>query len=260
MLIANDVGVRRGTRKLLDSVSISVTPGEVHVILGPNGAGKSTLLGVLAGDIKPDNGAVQLDQRALADWPLDALARRRAVLPQHESLRFGFTAAEVVSLGRLPWGEADSAAHRRIVDESLDMAGVLSLAHQRYPTLSGGERARVQFARVLAQLVGDTTEAPYLLLDEPTASLDLAHQYQCLRQLRRFAAAGGGVLAILHDPNQALAYADRVSLLQNGQLIATGAARDVLTAERLSALYGIELGMHRSDSGRELIAPLIRDF
>ncbi|MDB5971762.1 MAG: heme transporter ATP-binding protein [Hydrocarboniphaga sp.] len=261
MLAASQVSVHRGARLLLDSVSLSITPGEVHAVLGPNGAGKSTLLSVLAGDLKPDSGHVTLDDRELAAWSLGSLARRRAVLLQQESLRFGFTAAEVVSLGRLPWGDTHHNTQRRIVDESLAAAGVLELAGQRYPTLSGGERARVQFARVLAQLAGDgdtTAEARYLLLDEPTASLDLAHQYQCLRQMRRFAAAGGGVLAVLHDPNQAMAYADRVTLLRNGRLIATGKPAEVLTPRQLSDLYGIELGVHRSEDGHSLIAPLHR--
>jgi iron complex transport system ATP-binding protein len=256
MLTAHDVTIQRGARRLLDAVSLHVEPGQVHAILGPNGAGKSTLLGVLAGDLKADSGRVALDERDLARWSLTELARRRAVLPQQETLRFGFTAAEVVSLGRLPWNEADSEAQRRIVDEAMQATGVSALAAQRYPTLSGGERARVQLARVLAQLASDNAEPRYLLLDEPTASLDLAHQYQCLRQMRRFAADGGGVLAVLHDPNQALAYADRVSLLQNGRLVASGAAAEVLSAERLSELYGIELGVHISDSGHRLIAPV----
>ncbi|WP_428313384.1 heme ABC transporter ATP-binding protein [Hydrocarboniphaga sp.] len=256
MLAAHEVTIQRSGRRLLAGVSLSVAPGQVHAILGPNGAGKSTLLGVLAGDLPPDSGRVALDDRDLSNWDLSALARRRAVLPQQESLRFGFTAAEVVSLGRLPWGEADGDAQRRIVSEAMQATGVEAMAAQRYPTLSGGERARVQLARVLAQLAGDPAEPRYLLLDEPTASLDLAHQYQCLRQMRRFAADGGGVLAVLHDPNQALAFADRVTLLQHGRLVASGAAAEVLSAERLSALYGIELGVHVSASGHRLIAPV----
>ena len=257
MLSARQVSLRRDARDLLAAVSLDVAPGEVHAVLGPNGAGKSTLLRVLAGDLAADSGAATLDDRALSRWPLDLLARRRAVLPQHESLRFGFTAAEVVALGRLPWGDASGETQRRIVDEALQALGVAELADRRYPTLSGGERARVQFARVLAQLAGaDADEPRYLLLDEPTASLDIAHQYRCLQQMRRFAASGGGVLAVLHDPNQALAFADRVSLLDRGRLIASGTPAETLTAERLSSLYGIELGIHLSASGHRLIAPL----
>lgn len=257
MLAAHDVTIQRSGQRLLACVSLSVTPGQVHAILGPNGAGKSTLLGVLAGDLPPDSGRVTLDDRDLSNWELSALARRRAVLPQQESLRFGFTTAEVVfDLGRLPWGEADGDLRRRIVSQAMQATGVEAMAAQRYPTLSGGERARVQLARVLAQLAGDPAEPRYLLLDEPTASLDLAHQYQCLHQMRRFAANGGGVLAVLHDPNQALAFADRVTLLQHGRLVASGAAAEVLSAERLSALYGIELGVHVSASGHRLIAPV----
>jgi len=256
MLSALEVSVRRGSHLLVDGVRLDVRPGEIHTVLGPNGAGKSTLLRLLAGDLQADTGAVVLDDRDLKLWPLEALARRRAVLPQQESLRFAFTAAEVVALGRLPWGDVRHEGHRRVVRDCLDALSLTGLAEQAYPTLSGGERARVQFARVLAQLVADDPQPRYLLLDEPTASLDLAHQYRCLQQMRRFSAAGGGVLAVLHDPNQALAYADRVTLLKCGRVVASGTAAEVLTAAQLSALYDIELGIHRSDSGHSLIAPL----
>ncbi len=245
----------RDKRVLLGGVCIDVIPGEVHAVLGPNGAGKSTLLRLLAGDIEPDEGGVTLDSRPLPAWPLHQLAQRRAVLPQHDSLRFGFTARQVVALGRLPFAGAGSADDTRIVHEALTATGVEVLANRRYPTLSGGERARVQLARVLAQLWPDARDPSprYLLLDEPTASLDLAHQYECLKQMRRFAANGGGVLAVLHDPNQALIFSHRVTLLSGGRVFASGRAADVLTADRLSELYGLPLEIHTSLNGYPVI-------
>lgn len=255
MLIADALTVKREGRLLLAGVSLQARPGEVHVILGPNGAGKSTLLRILSGDLRADAGQASLDGRPLASWPLRELARRRAVLPQQDSLRFSFTATEVVALGRMPFADSGLVNEQGIIEEALAATGVQHLAQRRYPTLSGGERARVQLARVLAQLwpQPQTTEARYLLLDEPTASLDLAHQYACLRQMRRFATDGGGVVAVLHDPNQALAVADRVSLLLGGRLMASGTPADVLTPDRLSALYEVPLEVHLSHDGHRII-------
>lgn len=242
MLRAIDVGLTQNGRRRLAGLSLELHPGEVHAVLGANGAGKSTLLQLLCGDLQPSTGSVSLDDRPLSDWPVARLAARRAVLPQYENLRFGFTAHEVVELGRLASASMGMSEESRIIDQALRAAGVSQLAGRRYPTLSGGERARVQFARVLAQVWNDRPGPPaYLLLDEPTASLDLAHQYDCLSQVRAFANRGGGVLAVLHDPNQAMAFADRVSLLRSGELIASGPPADVLTAERLSELYGIRV-------------------
>lgn len=231
----------------LSGVSLTLQPGEVHAVLGANGAGKSTLVQLLAGDYAPSSGRVLLDGRPLSEWPLRELAVRRAVLPQQETLRFGFRAREVVALGRLPHGQPSPQREADIVDSALAAAGVTHLSERLYPSLSGGERARVQFARVLAQVWTDTDSdggtARYLLLDEPTASLDLAHQHLCLSQARAFAARGGGVLAVLHDPNQAMAFADRVSLLREGQLIASGPPSSVLTAEHLGRVYDIEVAI-----------------
>ena len=236
-------------RSLLERVSLALAPGEVHAVLGRNGAGKSTLLRLLSGDIQPGSGSVTLNGRALSAWTPRARARMRAVLPQSESLRFGFTAEQVVALGRYASPQHRPEIERRIVHEALDLAGVGELALRRYPSLSGGERARVQFARVMAQIwepLPDTVSdagggARYLLLDEPTASLDLAHQHGCLLQARCFAASGVGVLAVLHDPNLALRYADRVTVLEQGRVIGQGATREVLTKELLERTYGIAI-------------------
>jgi len=250
-LAADQVEYTVDGRTLLDRVSLALAPGEVHAVLGRNGAGKSTLLRLLAGDLQPQNGSVSLNGRALMAWTPRARARMRAVLPQSESLRFGFTAAQVVALGRYACPQHRPETERRIVGEALQMAGVGELALRRYPSLSGGERARVQLARVMAQIweplgdadtVTDAGGGPrYLLLDEPTASLDLAHQHGCLLQARCFAASGVGVLAVLHDPNLALRYADRVTVLEQGRVIGQGATREVLTRELLERTYGIAI-------------------
>lgn len=242
-----------GRRRLLDAVSLQLEPGTVQVLLGPNGAGKSTLLGVLAGDLRPLSGRATLDGRGLADWPAADLARRRAVMMQRDELRFPFSVDEVVALGRLPWQRREqSPGERAVIAAALAEAGAGALAGRRYLELSGGERARVQLARALAQIRADDGDpAPrYLLLDEPTASLDFAYQHHVLKSLRRLADRGVGVLAILQDPNLALRHADRVSLLANGQLIASGLPADVLDTERLSRVYGLPIVAEQGPGGR----------
>ncbi len=242
-LIANKISYHVQGRKLLDDVSLQAQPGELHAILGPNGAGKSSLLRVLSGEWKPSDGDVTFCKRPLVDWPLQELARWRAVLPQQESLRFTFKVHEVVALGRLPHKgqESSCVSTEAIVDAALGLAGVAHLSLREYPTLSGGERARVQLARVLAQI----WEAPpppasrYLLLDEPTANLDLAHQHHCMRVARDLSRSGIAVLAVLHDPNLVLNYADRVTVLCCGQQLASGAPAEVLNPELLSQVYGL---------------------
>jgi iron complex transport system ATP-binding protein len=250
MLRADDIGITYGRAEVLRGVSLAVAPGEVVAVLGPNGAGKSTLLAVLAGTLRPHRGEAVLEGRALAGWHPRALALRRAVLPQHSELAFGFDVLEVVLLGRSPHaGTASRREDLAIAEACLAEAEVAQLAGRDYTTLSGGERQRVQLARVLAQVGfgvgfprGGEGEARYLLLDEPTASLDPAHQHATLRTARRVAAEGVGVLAILHDLNLAAMYADRLVVLSRGEVAAAGAAEAVLTEDLVRDVF--ELPVH----------------
>ncbi len=243
-LHAQDAGYDSGGQPLLRQASIQVEPGEVHAILGPNGAGKSTLLKLLSGELRGTRGEVSLDGRPLAQWTPAALARRRAVLPQDEQLGFGFLVEEVVALGRLPCPRHAPAREEVLLREALAAAGVAALWGRRYTALSGGERRRVQLARVLAQVWEALAEGPrYLLLDEPTASLDLAHQHASLGAARQFARQGNGVAVVLHDPNLALAHADRVTLVRDGQVAASGKPAEVLQPDVLRSVFGIDAVM-----------------
>lgn len=259
MLEAIDISVIRSGRPILDQVSIRLQTGRVSVILGPNGAGKSTLLRVLSGTLLPESGDVRLDDRPLASFPPRELARRRGVLAQQSFLQFDYSVSEVVILGRIPhlsgWeSEADHDAARR----ALAAVGLESLAHRRYPTLSGGEKQRVHLARVLAQLdvfpgrpakhEADTPTC-WLLLDEPTSALDLRHQHAVLAHAHQLARATGlGVCAVLHDINLALRYADHITLLDQGCLAAAGPTREALTPEAVSTVYGVEAELHHLNS------------
>ena len=233
LLVANAVTYRINDRALVDGVSLGVAAGEVLALVGPNGAGKSTLLKLLSGDLAPHAGEVTLDGRPLTRYGARELALRRALLPQQTILQFAFTARAVVTMGRHPHlGMAgDSPTDAVMVEEALARTETLPLAERVYPSLSGGEQARVSLARVLAQ------EAPVLLLDEPTAALDLRHQQVVLRVARELAREGAAVLAVLHDLNLAATHADRVALLADGRLVADGTPWEVLTAERLSAVF-----------------------
>jgi iron complex transport system ATP-binding protein len=268
------VTYRVGTRALVQDVSLSLYGGEVLALVGPNGAGKSTLLRLLAGDLQPSDGDVLLDGRALHRYRPIELARRRAVMPQNTTITFAFAALAVVLMGRHPHlgpgGEspADEAAARG----AMACTETLALAARAFPTLSGGEQARVTLARVLAQALPDgrpprigasdhlassgrstnhgaaadggaphrtAPHPPVLLLDEPTAHLDPRHQQAALGLARELAGQGAAVLAIVHDLNQAAAHADRVGLLHGGRLAACGTPWDVLTPGRLTQVFGL---------------------
>lgn len=232
VVAADNVSVVRGGRSLLDHVSLDLRAGEVLALLGPNGAGKSTLLSLLSGDVVPDSGTVKFGEREISDWSLLDLARRRSVLLQDNQILFPFTVHQVVEMGRAPWRrtpleDEDNAA----ISEALNAADIAHLGNRRVPSLSGGERARVAFARVMAGRTG------VLMLDEPTAALDLGHQEAVLGLARSRARAGDAVLVVLHDLNLAAAYADRIALLRDGKIVACDAPTRVLTAEIISDVY-----------------------
>jgi iron complex transport system ATP-binding protein len=235
-LQAIGVEVRARSRILIQDISLDVKPGEFLAVIGPNGAGKSTLLGALAGDRSLAAGEVLLAGRPLVQWRKADLAHRRAVLPQHSTVAFDFTGLQIASLGLL--------AHRNRLSDRLigalaeqALAEALSFADRPYAVLSGGERQRIQLARVLVQCDAAPDRLPYLLLDEPIAGLDLAHQHAALASARRRVGRGLGVLAVLHDLNMAARYADRVAIIENGRLTALGPARSILDPDRLSAVF-----------------------
>ena len=240
MLAVQGLSYAVGGRDLLHGVSFELRPGELLAVVGPNGAGKSTLLKTLCGDLAPSAGSIALDGRPLSQWTGLEQARRRAVLPQESSLSFPFAVFEVVLMGRHPHHRgAPSPNDHRAAKAALERTDTFSLAGREYPTLSGGEKQRVQLARALTQIWElPETGNRYLFLDEPTNNLDLAHQHHSLRVAKRFAAEGTGVLAVLHDLNLAAQYAERILILCRGRSVAVGAPADVLTTETLCHAFG----------------------
>jgi len=237
---AHNISFRIGDRTILDRVSLALSPGAVTVLVGPNGAGKSTLLKVMAGSIRPAAGAITLDGRDIRAIGPRVLACRRSVLPQSVALAFPFTVAEVVRLGVPP---KPATAPDALVRRALDAVGLVPEAERICTTLSGGEQQRAHLARALVQLWAgpDDGLSRTLMLDEPTASLDLAHQLLVLRLARAHAAAGGSVLAVLHDLNLAALAADRVVALDRSRIVAEGPPEAVITDRLLAETYGVGL-------------------
>ena len=248
MVRLDNLSVTLGGRQVVAGISTELTGGLIGLV-GPNGAGKSSLVRAIAG-LVPSEGTILIDgKRAL---PLRERARRIAYLPQGQAVFWPVTVERLVALGRLPHlapferpADTDHAA----IERALTRTDLLDLRDRSIDELSGGERARVLLARALA------VEAPLLLTDEPLAALDPAHQIEVMQLLRAEAARGAAVIAVLHDLTLAARWCDRLLLMDKGQLVADGAPREVLTAERIDAVYGVSAFIGEAE-GEPLIVPL----
>jgi len=251
---AADVSFSYGSRPAVDRVSFVARAGELVALVGPNGAGKSTLLRLAAGLLAPSGGSVRLAGLDAHAAPRRALARVCALVPQEPKAPWPFTVREAVMMGRAPHqgllaipGPFDHGA----VDGALKACDLTGLSSRRLDSLSGGERRRVFFARALAQ------EPRVLLLDEPTAFLDLAHQVSAMEMAGVAARAGLCVVAVLHDLNLAAAAADRILVLSRGRVVADGEPDLVLTADRVSEVWGVKVWRGtNATSGAPVVLPL----
>ncbi|MEM9226903.1 MAG: heme ABC transporter ATP-binding protein, partial [Verrucomicrobiota bacterium] len=256
MLEATNISFQYGQREVLNQVSIQVKPGKVLALLGTNGAGKTTLAKVLSGELVASGADVSLEGKPLPTWSAQAMAQRRAVLPQTPQLEFNFSVLDVVLMGRTPHMQQGERPHdREICRAALERVDLQQFETRSYLELSGGERQRVQLARVLAQI----WEAPadqnrYLLMDEPVAALDLAHQHSTLRIARELAYEGVGVLCIVHDLNLALNYSDEALLLHQGAVYLTGPTPIVLTEEHIEKVFSVRARLHNSAEDNPYIA------
>ena len=241
-----------GGSTVVSGVSVTIGPGTLWSVLGPNGSGKSTLLRTVLGLLRPLQGEVRLFGTPVGRWERRALARRLAWVPQSFDGDPGFTGLELVLMGRAPhqggWG-LPGAKDLAVAHAALAELGVGYLAGRIVSRLSGGERRLLLVARALAQ------EPDLLLLDEPTAFLDLQHQAQVLERVRARVRAGMAAVAVLHDPNLAAAFTDAALLLRDGRVLGQGASAELLDAERLGALYGLGLSEARTEDGHRLFAP-----
>ena len=240
-------------REVLDDVGFGARAGEVVGLCGPNGAGKSTLLRLILGLLSPRAGRVMLGGDPVAGLERREIARRAALLMQDAPLELPLSAREVVALGRLPHlrrFEGERASDQVAIDAAMELTDTLAFADRRVTELSGGERHRVQLARALAQ------ETPLLLLDEPTASFDVAHQLQALALLRAAAARGRAVLVAMHDLSLAARSCDRILLLGEGRLQADGPPAQALTEDNLARLFRVRARVRADEGGVLLVVPL----
>ena len=245
------VSVVRSKRTILSDITLAIEPGEVFALVGPNGAGKSTLLGVLSGDITPTEGQAFVDGQTTSSYRPKKLSQHRAILLQSNQVSFPFRVRQVVEMGRNPWVGTDQAADdEAMIDQAMQMVGIDDLATRRFNELSGGERARVSLARVLAQ------DTQLMLLDEPTAALDLHHQDRVMRVIQGRASGSRSVVVVVHDLSLAAAYADRVGLIVGGRLVAVGTPEQVMTPEILSDAYNVSLEVMRAPDGNLMVVPV----
>ena len=248
---------RAGAPLVIDDVSLAIAPGELVGILGPNGSGKTTLLKMLSGTLTPSAGTIRFDRRPLIAWKRRDLARRIALVPQETHAPFDFTVLDIVLMGRFPHLDTfalEGPADLSIAKQALASTGTLALEGRPFATLSGGEKQRVVIASALAQ------SPELLLLDEPTASLDLGHQLD-VQQLLAGLNREGGVTMVLstHDLNLAAAVCRHLILLRDGRVIAQGPTEDVLTPATVRALYGVEADVHRHPAAGHLtVTPIAR--
>jgi iron complex transport system ATP-binding protein len=254
LLEAENVSVSHSGRDVVRDVCLTVRPGELWAVLGPNGAGKSTFLRACAALRPVSNGHIRVKDRVLSEWDRNALAREVAWLSQSSEEAWGFRGLEYVLLGRAPHQSAwavpsDNDVARAMA--ALEEVGLRHLAGRNVTQCSGGERRLLAVARAFVQ------ESPLLLLDEPTAFLDLRHQVELLRRVRARVVRGAGALVILHDVNLAWAFANKALLMRDGQVLARGDADTVLTAAHLERLYGVSV-REASNQGQRFFAPELK--
>jgi len=239
-LMAENISLHISGFNLLRNVSMRVEPGTVTAIVGPNGAGKSSLLKVLTGEMTASTGHVSLNHQPLNAWALGQKAKMLAVLPQHTVLNFPFTANEVVALGRIPH-QTGILKDELIVADALKAVDANYLQKRFYTQMSGGEKQRVQLARVLAQIWEPTQLGDqFLVLDEPTSAFDLSHQKLTLEIVRGLAEQGTGVVMVLHDLNLAARCADNLVVFDSGTIAAQGSPEEVLTEALISQVFGVK--------------------
>lgn len=232
---------------------LHLVPGEILCLLGPNGCGKTTLFKTMLGLLTARSGRVMVGGENISSLSRQVMARRIAYVPQTTATPFPYTAHDVVLMGRVAHRgifAGPSRADREIADRALDGLGVAHLRDRDVTRLSGGQRQLVMIARALAQ------ETPLIVLDEPTASLDFGNQVLVLSQLIRLAAQGVGLVLSTHNPDHALAVADRVVLMHDGSIVMSGRPHDVITPAALRAVYGVEVEVEAVSSGQTVCVPI----
>lgn len=236
MIEAKRIGLSINGKTLLNDVNLSVQPGTFTAIAGPNGAGKSSLLKILSHELTHYKGEVRINEVIASSYTVAQLSAVRAVLPQHSHVQFPFTVKQIVEMGRQHFRNSIRNNHE-LLEEVMELTGITDWANRNYFTLSGGEQQRVQLTRVLAQVWDQKTFPRYVLLDEPTSSLDIAQQQLIFSLVKKACELNIGVLAIVHDLNQAVQFADHLYFMRNGSVIAQGESKEVFTKTNIEETF-----------------------
>ncbi len=250
-ITANNISLSYKDKDILKNIDIDIKKGEIITILGPNGAGKSSLLNIISGEIDINKGEVYYEDSRLSELNIQERAYMRSVMSQSQPIVFDFSVREIVEMGWLDKGNL-----RYSENINLAISGVLNdcdiqhLENRKFNTLSGGEQRRVHFARSLIQLwrASDNKDSRYLLLDEPTANLDLFHQINLMKMLKELSKDGVGILVILHDLNLAFKYSDKIAMIKNGSIIAYNEPKKIIDQNILSEVYDLTFDIQVKDS------------
>ena len=243
-LSLKSVSLKLDNRQILKDVSLEINEGEIVSVIGPNGAGKSTLLNVLTGDISPDSGDIIYDNKQLNKISIQERAFTRSVMSQMQTLVFNFNVKDVVEMGWLQRGNSDFSSNFSMAFEAVTTeCNVHNLVHRKFNSLSGGEQRRVHFARTLLQLwrPSQSNDPRYLLLDEPTANLDLSSEMLLMNILKARASSNIGILIILHDLNLASHFADKIAIMKDGEIKAFGKPEEIMTDDFLTSIYEVPI-------------------
>lgn len=234
-LKVSNLSIVKSGKSLLENINFEANKQELIGIIGENGAGKSTLLHCLSG-LEPSNQQVSINNRWIEDYPATELSQIRAALPQSNELGFPFEAKEVIRLG-LSLSSLSLKQQESIIDKCLSEVDAHSFSHKNYLYLSGGEKQRIQLARVLAQLYSSSSQQKYLLLDEPTSALDLKHQFSILKLLKKMTKNNIGIFIIIHDLNLASLFCDKILLLKNGKLVSFDKPEKIIKQPMISKTF-----------------------
>ena len=243
-LSLKSVSLKLDNRQILKDVSLEINEGDIVSVIGPNGAGKSTLLNVLTGDISPDSGDIIYDNKQLNKISIQERAFTRSVMSQMQTLVFNFNVKDVVEMGWLQRGNSDFSSNFTMAFEAVTSeCNVHNLVHRKFNSLSGGEQRRVHFARTLLQLwrPSKSNDPRYLLLDEPTANLDLSSEMLLMNILKARATSNVGILVILHDLNLASHFADKIAIMKDGEIKAFGKPEEIMTDDFLTSIYEVPI-------------------
>jgi len=238
------ISLKLDNRQILKDVSLEINEGEIVSVIGPNGAGKSTLLNVLTGDINPDSGEISYDNKQLKQISIQERAFTRSVMSQMQTLVFNFSVKDVIEMGWLQRGNSDFSNNFSMAFENVTKeCNVHNLIHRKFNSLSGGEQRRVHFARTLLQLwrPSESNDPRYLLLDEPTANLDLSSEMLLMNILKKRASLNVGILVILHDLNLASHFADKIAIIKDGEIMAFGEPEKIMEDAFLTSIYDVPI-------------------